>query len=221
MCGLSVPGNRLSDGDGTVDLQVVEFKGLGRGRGFRVVSRRSARDDEVLRAAVLERARAILSGLDPDWVSDRQAKDIELLRVDLSRTERRLEAARASLADQQELMKSRDHELRDYATANQKWKDYAGGLQRDLDRASGDLVAFHQSSESKGTELHQLTTRWRRLVSRVETLLEALDPIFDKAEYIAVEDESFQDAYQAADKARASLRRAMGDEESEESSNEW
>ncbi len=221
MCGLSTPQGRLANGGGSVDLQVVEFKGLGRGRGFRVVARRSARDDERLRAAVLDRARAILSNLDPEWVGDRQAKDIELLRVDLSRTQRQLEATRAKLAAQTELVNSRDRELRNYVTVNQQWRDHAVGLQRDLDRARGDVASLQQSLESKETDTHQHEARWRRLASRVETLLEAVDPVFQKAEYVAMDDEPFQEAYEAAEEARASVRRVLGDEDSEESAGDW
>src|SRR5712691_8874876 len=72
------------------DIELVEFEGLGKGKGFRVKSRRSALDDEGLRGAIQARAHGILSLLEPDQVDVRQERDIEVLTTDLSETEGRL-----------------------------------------------------------------------------------------------------------------------------------
>jgi len=237
-----------------VDLQLVEFKGLGRGRGFQVVSRRSARDDEALQAAVLERAQAILSSLDPTWVARRQETDIEFLKADLSETERRLEDVGRELAATKKLLGSKDGEpkglrerlaraeetlrtreaqlresrrklaarersLEEYAAVLQKWKDYASGLQNTLRDRETELAKWKRTAESEGDGVEPGTREFRALASKVQGLLEALGPIFDKAEYIAMDDESFREAYETAERARAAVARAVGasDEEGEPS----
>lgn len=172
-------------------------------------SRASALDDEGMRAKILERARAILSLLDPNWVNIRREKDIEFLQAGLSETERRFESTQADLAAHQALLETRDRELHDHRVAIQQWKDYAARIERDLRQARADSETLKGNQGSIDEERRRVEAERRRLASRVGDLLEALDPIFDKAEYIAMDDEWFRERYEAAVEARDKVRRAL------------
>ncbi len=251
MCGCSVPAGRFPQSDGSVDLQVVTFKGLGRGLGFEVVSRRSARDDEGMRAAVLERAQTILSSLDPTWVKGRQETDIEFLRTDLSETERRLTDRGRDLAAAKRLLQSKDEEvkelkerlagaeaklrtqqiqhqqsLRELAAQQQyageqaatltKWRTHASALQKSVQDREAELSEWKQRTESLEDEIGRASLRYRALASKVRNLLEALGPLFQKGEFISMDDEAFQGDYEEARRARAEVRRHLAESAGEE-----
>ena len=60
MCGLSVPLRKFDEEQDLDDIKIVEYRGLGRGRGFEVAGTCSILENNELMAIIEERCRAIL-----------------------------------------------------------------------------------------------------------------------------------------------------------------
>lgn len=252
MCGCSAPLNQFPRSGRLGDIEILEFQGLGRAKGFKVQSRRSALDNEVLRTAILERARAILSLVDPQWSLSRQEKDIEFLKTDLSETERRLRKRETELeangrmltAMKEELTKTKarvsvlvkavaarddqlqvskrelaakDTQLQEYATSLQQRMGHSSALKGTLRKREGELETLRSAWESTREDLEGARGRLRNMSSRVTKFLEVSEPVFEKAEYVAMDDESFAEEYQQARNSKENIRslveRSLGDNE--------
>lgn len=221
MCACSVPLKRFPRTGEPTDIQLVEFTGLGRAKGFRVKSRRSILDDVELMERIRERTQGILTLLDPDRINDRRTRDIEILKVDLSETERRLKSTESDLAAHKGLLRSRDQEIRELKANIQRWKDHAASLEGNVRGLENELDIQKRERQAEDSVLEPSNARLRQLASKVNHLLEALDPLFDKAEYIAMDDPSFREEYEAAEEARAELRRAAKLTADEKGSEDW
>ena len=209
MCGCSAPIGRFPRRGDLVDIQLLEFEGLGYRKGFRVKSRQSALDDGPLRAAILERTYAILSLLEDGRTEGRAEREIEFLKTDLSETERLLGEREAEIKTLSGNLASRDKALQQLKPAVQQWKDHASKLERTLRESKNRIEACQSLNESKERALRRMRARVSGLASDVRTLLETLEPIFEKAEYVAMDDQSFAQSYQDAQEAIDAVRRSL------------
>lgn len=177
-------------GAGT-DILVAKFRGLGRGRGFRLMDRSSALDDRGLCLAVKEKTLQILSTLAAHgYVSPRDvAKAVGLAgeRDDVAQVRAAAEHWKGQAA---QLTKQREYYEMEIERLNERGKTEARRL-RDLEAQSQELNRRLASIESDGN----------RLLTHVRKLLRKLRGVADDLEYAAMMDENLSDTHEKLTKA--------------------
>jgi len=88
------------------DIQIVEMRSLGRGRGFEVVSRESALDDPELTSTIAARLRVLLRLLDDEGTETRDVRGEKEEVASLRREENELEAQLANSDEENEELKA-------------------------------------------------------------------------------------------------------------------
>lgn len=104
ICGKLTPLDSFNPEDMEDDVQVVEMRSLGRGRGFEVVSRRSALGDPELTSTVAARLHALLNLLEGEGteIRDVRVEDLKREAAALRREENELEAQLAKSEEENE-----------------------------------------------------------------------------------------------------------------------
>lgn len=69
MCGLSVPLRKFDEEQDLDDIKIVEYRGLGRGRGFEVAGTYSILENDKLMTIIEKRCKAILDLIKSSWES--------------------------------------------------------------------------------------------------------------------------------------------------------
>ena len=98
ICGKLTPLDSFNPEDMEEDIQVVEMRSLGRGRGFEVVSRESALDDEELTSTVAARLHALLNLLEGEGTAlRREENELEAQLANSDEESEELKALEASV----------------------------------------------------------------------------------------------------------------------------
>ena len=185
MCACSVPLSKLDLSGQPRDIYVQEFRGLGRGRGFRVKLRTSVLGDQKLPAQLLARARAIVDLL--DRTSGRQSEE-EYLAAELEEALATVKSLRSRVLELEETVWVKDEVIRASKAAVKT------------------AAAREEESQLAAVELEE---ERRELAERACALLRSLRPLLGEVEYLALDEGELVGLSGEVEEAMDSLEEAL------------
>ena len=176
LCGCSVPQGRFPLEGPVDDISLLEFRGLGRRKGFEVKARRSALDDSTLCEKIALRAMEIsrfLMADVPGRTSGTEA-ELEVLRADLSETERMNQALKRRVAAEAGQRRGRDREIKQLREAATEAERMFSSLESSARSLLASLGPVLDKCEYVAMDDPTFADDYQEAVNRVETVRSVL-----------------------------------------------